>query len=209
MLKLAKKIKRIFVKYRFTQRHDIEGRWKMIETLLPSSPHWFLDIGTNNGDTQKRLASKGHYALGLEVDRKATSPVMPRNTAVMVTRVVPETFLRMPRFDCVIMLSVFHRIWALQDPETAKAILKAAASKAPMMIFEGCSRHARYTNNGKSPAPEFDDLNLEQSLKWHQSLLEEIIPGAKVTYIGSAETIHTKDPRPLYHITGIPSPVQG
>jgi hypothetical protein len=201
MFKLFSKKKEIpAVKYQFTDRHNIDKRWKMIEPFLPEGPSWFLDIGTNNGNTQVRLAAKGHFALGLEVDRDSTSQNMPANTAVMITEVTPKTFSKMPKFDGIFMLSVFHRIWALQSPEQAIAIIAEAFKKADIIIFEGCSRHSRYTAGGTSSPPEFEDLNLEQSLKWHEETLRKAAPSSSITYIGSNDTIYTKDPRPLFLI---------
>lgn len=191
-------LKRSYQNCDFPTRHNLQARWNLIEPVLPKDTGWFLDIGSNNGDTLKRLAAMGHFAIGLEVDKSAAATLLPDNTAIMITEVNTDTFLRMPRFSGMFLLSVFHRIWALQGPEAAKAILKAAGKSTGLLIFEGCSRHARYTNNEKSPAPEFKDMDIQDSVNWHMNLLKTTIANSSVSLIGVTETLKTSDPRPLF-----------
>jgi hypothetical protein len=184
----------------FPGRHNLDARWELIENILPKESNWFLDIGSNNADTLKRLTAKGHFGVGLEVDKDAAAKTLPDNAAMMITEVNAETFVRIPRFFGMFLLSVFHRIWALQGPDSAKDVLKAAGENSDFLIMEGCSRHARYTNKSTSPAPEFTDMNIQDSMEWHINLLTTLIPGSSVSFIGVTKTVRTNDPRPLFAI---------
>lgn len=184
----------------FPARHNLDARWALIEAALPRQPSWFLDVGANNGDTQKRLTSLGHYSLGIEVDPAAANRDLPAGAAMMVASVTPQMLEHMPKFTGVFMLSVFHRMWDLHGESFATEVLTRAIQKSEFLIFEGCSRHARYLTQRRSKAPPFSDLNEVESIRWHTDLLSQIVPSSAVKFIGITKTVKTFDPRPLFYV---------
>jgi hypothetical protein len=181
----------------FSSRHDLESRWRLIAPQLPAAPRWFLDVGTNNGDTLRRLASAGHFGIGLEVARESAPEALPDNAAAMITRVTAATLECAPAFDGIFMLSVFHRIWAVQGPGDARAALRAAARRTRLLVFEGSSRHGRWTDGGQA-APGFDDMNADASVEWHRALLAESGEAPTVECLGITYSLKTREPRPLF-----------
>lgn len=181
----------------FSSRHDLESRWRLIVPQLPVAPRWFLDVGTNNGDTLRRLASVGHFGVGLEVARESAPEALPDNAAAMITRVTATTLECAPAFDGIFMLSVFHRIWAMQGPDEARAVLCAAARRTRLLVFEGSSRHGRWTDAGQA-APGFDDMNADESIEWHRTLLADSSEGSRVDCLGITYSLKTREPRPLF-----------
>ncbi len=184
----------------FSLRHDLESRWRLIAPRLPAAPRWFLDIGTNNGDTLRRLAAGGHFAVGIEVSRESAPESVPDNAAVMIANVTAAALANAPAFDGVFMLSVFHRIWAIQGPVEARAVLHAAIGRSPLLFFEGSSRHDRWTDLGRS-APGFDDMDVSASIGWHAGLLAEGRAEVSVDLLGVTHSLKTREPRPLFAVT--------
>jgi hypothetical protein len=184
----------------FSARHDLESRWQLIAPRLPPPPRWYLDIGTNNGDTLRRLSALGNFGIGLEVSRESAPATVPENAAVMITSVTADSLSHAPAFDGIFMLSVFHRIWAIQGPDEARAVLRAAISRAPLLFFEGSCRHGRWNDLGQR-APEFDDMNVESSVAWHHALLEESHGGLSVELLGVTSSLRTREPRPLFIVS--------
>jgi hypothetical protein len=184
----------------FSNRHDLDSRWRLIEARLPPAPHWYLDVGTNNGDTLRRLAKLGNFAVGLEVSRESAPRIVPDNAAVMIANVTADTLRVVPRFDGVFMLSVFHRIWAIQGSDAACAVLRAAAGRHPLLFFEGSSAHRRWCDLGQ-PAPEFEDMNADASIAWHARLLAEASRDAAVEFLGVTQSLKTREPRPLFMVS--------
>lgn len=184
----------------FSTRHDLDSRWQLIAARLPSAPGWYLDIGTNNGDTLRRLSGLGHCSLGLEVSRESAPGSVPDNSAVMIANVTASMLHSAPSFDGVFMLSVFHRIWAIQGPAEARATLGAAAGRSRLLFFEGSSRHDRWCDLGQPP-PDFRDMNAPESIAWHESLLSRARDGVAVEFLGVTHSLKTREPRPLFAVT--------
>jgi hypothetical protein len=183
----------------FSGRHDLDARWALIAPQLPPAPRWFLDVGTNNGDTLRRLAAAGHYGIGLEVARESAPAALPDNAAAMITRVTAETLDAAPDFAGIFLLSVFHRIWAIQGPDAARAVLGAAARRSPLLLFEGSSAHGRWTDLGQ-PAPRFADRDANDCIAWHRALLSECCAGGSVESLGVTHSLKTREPRPLFAV---------
>jgi hypothetical protein len=188
----------------FSTRHDLESRWRLIAPRLPPAPRWFLDVGTNNGDTPRRLAALGHFALGIEVARESAPASMPDNAAVMIAQVTSGSLARAPSFDGVFMLSVFHRIWAIQGPDEARAVLRAAIGRAPLLFFEGSSRHDRWCDLGRPPPP-FADMQESASVDWHADLLANGHGDVSVDFLGLTHSLKTREPRPLFAVSRQPA----
>jgi hypothetical protein len=184
----------------FSARHDLDSRWRLIAPRLPPAPRWYLDIGTNNGDTLRRLSELGNFGLGLEVARDSAPTIVPDNAAVMITNLTATALINAPAFDGMFMLSVFHRIWAIQGPNEARAILRAVIGRCSLLFFEGCSRHERWIDRGQR-APEFEDMSVESSIAWHAALFKEEHRDVSVEFLGVTHSLRSREPRPLFMVS--------
>ena len=184
----------------FSGRHDLDGRWALIAPRLPPAPRWYLDIGTNNGDTLRRLAARGDFAVGIEVARESAPATVPDRAALMIAQVDSATLDAAPAFEGVFLLSVFHRIWAIQGPDQAREVLRAAVRRCRILFFEGSSRHGRWTDLGQA-APEFEDMSEAGSVDWHRRLLGGSQDGVTVEFLGITHSLKTREPRPLFVLT--------
>ena len=182
---------------RFSQRMDLNKRWEYIARVLPPSPAWALDIGANDGDTLRRLANAGYYALGIEVMPIKTIEILP-GTAIMNLNITSEILAGMPRFDVIFFLSVLHRIYCLQGAEAAERTLTAASLKTDILIIEGSSSHARY--KGKmNQRLAFTDMDLESCIDWHREFFNKSTGGRfSVAHIGTNYSLKSGEPRPTF-----------
>ena len=197
MKKIIKKIARKFgmLGVNFQKRHKgVEKRWEILSEYLPEKESWVLDIGSNYGDTSIRCAKMGHYTIGIEPFKeffRSSHKKAFGRVAFMNESASPDFFEKLIKFDVIFMLSVFHRMWALNGPEYAKKCLKYSLQKSNIILFEGSTRLERYNSNSKFELPDFNDLDIEASILWHKSIFDKICDkNWKIEYLGNVN--HTK-----------------
>lgn len=190
-------------KLEFQESHlGIEDRWLIISRHLPDQKSWILDVGSNLGDTAGRVAERGHIVIGVEAERHLVEraiKLVPPNVALMTGRVDPDFFRTMPRFDVVLLLSVLHRIWAVNGRRFAEECLTACIEKSDRVLIEGAVRHQRYTQYGEE-APGFESNNLDAAVAWHVQWLGGLAMSSSLTvnYLGHVAASAREPRRPLF-----------
>jgi hypothetical protein len=100
-----------------------------------------LDIGCNVGFYVIESAKLGHFATGLDSPIYAHALTTVKNAlqldnvASIGLRLNPENVVTLPRFDCVIMLQVFHHLCATYGTEAGLAMLREIYGKARRKLF--------------------------------------------------------------------------
>lgn len=198
-LRFWRKKKRI----QFQEKHKgIEKRWQILSPYLPNKSSWLLDVGSNLGDTCNRASALGHYVVGLEPDEVIFRRALEnknKQTAFFQMGVDPELIKTMPNFDAIFLLSVIHRIWAINGQDVAEKCLQALIEKTDLIFIEGSMRHQRYEEFGNVP-PSFESNNLDECIVWHKEWLKKLIPNDTWEIIELGYVPHTiKEPhRPLF-----------
>lgn len=183
---------------RFASRMNLDDRWAYVSKALPAKPAWILDVGTNDCDTLFRLGRSGYCALGLEAFPLEMDRPLSKGLAIMHLEVNPTVIESMPSFDAILLLSVFHRIYALQGPETAMNVLSSFSKKTRRLILEGASSHARYTDKGEA-APPFKDMDEISCIGWHMEIFQQATGNQfAVQHIGTNYSLRTGEPRPSF-----------
>lgn len=160
----------------FSGVHDVESRWKLVAPYLPSSASWMLDIGSNDGDTCRRAALLGHYVLGVEVQKNEVEQAcrfVDKNVAYMFANVTPSYISSLPKFDVIFLLSVIHRMWAINGREYAEECIRECFNKADLLVIEGVVTYRRYTDKGQPP-PDFQDSDVVSGVAWHEKWLTDL-----------------------------------
>lgn len=118
-------------------------RWRMIRNEIPSEPLSVLDIGCNTGYYSVNLAEMGHFVTALDnsffalIVFYAKEALKLNNLSSCSMRLDPDNVYSLPRYDCVLLLSVFHH-WCLEYGQNkALSMLDAVYDRADrMLIFE-------------------------------------------------------------------------
>ena len=201
-------------KSEFQESHfGIEERWSIISNHLPERKSWILDVGSNLGDTARRAAELGHVVVGVEAERRLVEraiKIVPPMVALMTGTVTPEFFRVMPRFDVVFLLSVLHRIWAVQGRRFAEDCLNACLEKTDRIIVEGAIRHQRYSEYGRE-VPEFESSDIEAAVAWHTRWFTDLAepPAWNVQYLGRVPASAKEPHRPLFLLSSTRSQDHG
>ena len=174
-------------------------RWDVFSQHFPKEKGSVLDIGCNVGFFSFKSAEAGHFAYGVEYHR---SNILICNSIKSATNTKNVTFLRhfidpdfiekMPAFDTVINLSVFHHWVKAYGLDRAKEMMKVLASKCNCMVFE-----TGQSDEYGSQWPEVLSFMGDTPSEWIESFLKEI--GFKdVKNIGTFSTGLTATKRDLF-----------
>lgn len=194
---------------KFQNKHaSFEKRNSLIGDRLPPAPAWVLDVGSNTGFTTKYLGALGHYAIGIEkmkAEYKNAHNNAGETSAFLRADVSPAFFRHSPHWSAILLLSVLHRIYALDGEETMRSVFACCAEKTDVLFVEGSTRHARYTDQGQ-PAPDFVEHEIASAGAWHEALFNEVL-GSNWQLESKHVLEHTKkEPhRILYHLTKMPT----
>lgn len=122
------------------KRVDTKERWKIIERELDPDAENLLDIGCNEGEITKYAADAGLFSLGIErtsitVD-EAERATRPRTTCYFLNETVdPVISTKLPEFDAMLLLTVFHH-WEDQfGSEDAEQMFKDLCEKTNQLFF--------------------------------------------------------------------------
>lgn len=119
-------------------------RFEAFAPSLPDGPISVLDIGCNEGYFVFRMAERGGTCIGIDGDRNAVMVAEARAKLQLVPNALFANFPvehsnveGLPRFDVVILLSVFHHWVRHQGRESAEDLFAGLASHAGRyMVFE-------------------------------------------------------------------------
>jgi SAM-dependent methyltransferase len=165
----------------FRSRHSsFDERNNLIASLLTKRPSWILDIGSNVGDTSNDLADRGHYVVGIEKfapERQIAAQNAAAGAAFLRASVTPEFIRLMPQWDCILLLSVLHRIYAFEGERYMLDVLQECGKKTDRLFIEGSCRHERYTDQGKPP-PDFVSLDVDSASEYHAKIFHRALGDA-------------------------------
>jgi|TARA_Y100000294_G_scaffold175100_1_gene194471 O-antigen chain-terminating methyltransferase len=151
-------------------------RWKAIVPFLREVKGSVLDIGCNIGYFSFMASKEGCISFGVEADNfnitcchAIKAETLAKNCMFMKKKVDMDFVRKMPFFDVILSLSVFHHWVKSYGDQQAIEMMKILASKCRAMIFEtgqsnesGTKWHHKLFFMGKNPD------------KWIQSFLYEI-----------------------------------
>jgi len=180
------------------RRAGMEYRDKIISQELQNlkKDSLVLDIGSNAGEVSAFLTSLGYSVIGFEPDtdvwkisvKKKIKNCRLYNSELDLSKIKDQ------RATAAVLLSVFHRIWALKGPQAAKVELKKIAENVDIILFEGSSHLQRYGQI----KPPFESNDVDNCHNWHMKIFHEILPNWKVEFIDSIPHTSTEPLRLFY-----------
>ncbi len=176
-----------------------EDRWDVFSKHIPQTKGSVLDIGCNIGYFSFKSAELGHFAYGIESDHfnitscNAIKSVHNVQNAMFLKHLMDPDFVsKMPSFDTIINLSVFHHWVKVYGEAQAKGMMKNLASKCSCMIFE-----TGQPNEIGSQWPKILSFMGDAPDAWIAAFLKEI-GFTQVEMIGTFPTGLTKTDRYLF-----------
>ncbi|MGB0966702.1 MAG: hypothetical protein ACPGUX_00835 [Halocynthiibacter sp.] len=186
-----------------TKHKNFNERNQLIADSLPHDNSWVLDVGSNTGYTSRFLSDLGHFVLGvekMEPEYKAAQEIQGPTTAFMNINASPEFFQNGPHWSAILLLSVLHRMYALEGEEFMRGALLECAHKTDNLFIEGSTSLKRYIGS-KSPKPAFSHLDVESSDAWHREMFSEVLGDAWEVQSQNVLNHTEREPhRILYHI---------
>lgn len=166
----------------------VENKWNMIAANLPKTTGSLLDIGCSEGFFTRNSARLGWFAWGIDTldyaiyyAIKSAEKESLKTAFFSLGEMNLEVAKNLPKYDVIILASVFQEICSTYGMETGYSIfdyiLKACKS---MLFFESNATNQKYGCD----EPIFDKNNdLSSVEKWVNMLVERTF-GWKVAYIG-------------------------
>ncbi|MDA8830937.1 tetratricopeptide repeat protein [Planktomarina temperata] len=180
------------------RRAGIKYRYDLISNVLQGLENnsLILDIGSNAGEVSEFIASLGFSVIGFEPDPKVWNISISKN--ISNCRLYNSEFdtekINGGPAEAALLLSVFHRIWALKGSQAAIQELLKISENVQLIIFEGSSHLQRY---GKRP-PRFGSNDLDQCNRWHMDLFKKVLPHWTCQFIDHVPHTSTEPLRPFY-----------
>ena len=120
---------------------SVKERWKAISSEFTDEHACVMDIGCNLGFYCVSSAKLGHLAIGVDMPNYANT-LMIIKKALKLTNIVsigmklsPENVSTLPRVDYLIMLQIFHHLYAAYGLESSLEILKTVYEKFDKKFF--------------------------------------------------------------------------
>lgn len=118
-------------------------RWDAVSPHIPESKGAVLDIGCNIGYFSFKCAELGHFAYGVDYHRynvlicSSIKHRMQSNNTLFMRHFIDLEFLeKMPKYDTIINLSVFHHWVKRFGTENAEKMMVVIGTKCDCLIFE-------------------------------------------------------------------------
>lgn len=167
-----------------------EQRWELISSHLDERDQSLLDIGCNIGQLTRYAADKGLLSLGIDPLQRAIASAREANhdvphLAFMRSEVTPETVAKIPSFDVILCLSVYHYWMEFYGEAAAWSLVERLIARSRRkFFFEPASLLKKY---GAHPPPGVADLHREGLADYHVRRLREAA-GAGWTVLQLGET---------------------
>ena len=170
----------------------------MIRGAIPSGSSSLLDIGSNLGDFTALSAASGLWSVGIERTEALVHESRRRHRNVqnchfICSELDPPTAKKLPRFDVLLLLSVYHRWHAGYGPERAVQMLKdLTAATGRLVIFEGPSRTSRY----KTDKPDFTSNDETSVTEYYSAFLKTHLGpmSSAIRLLGKAPCVGEREP---------------
>jgi len=209
-IKLLRKLRRRYVPtplYQSKRTLGTEQRWQMIGAQLDENDRSLLDIGCNLGIFTRQAAERGLLALGLDRLPRAVAKATRQNEnvdglAFMQFELTPDTLAKLPAFDVVMCLSVFHYWIAAYGEATAWLMIRRLIKKTQRkFFFEPASIRKKYGLN----APEgMNDLDRDWLVRYHlERLTEAAGSDRQATYLGETACLGPETFRLMFLVSKV------
>jgi SAM-dependent methyltransferase len=191
--------------YQAKRSQATEQRLDLISARLDERDQSLLDIGCNLGRMTRFAADKGLLALGIDSGRRPIADACEANRdvphlAFMRSEITPEMVTKLPSFDVILCLSVYH-YWMELYGETAawSMVTRLIERSRRKFFFEPASLLKKY---GAHPPPGVADLDREGLLDYHMTRLREAAgAGWTVTHLGETPALGPESFRLLFLVT--------
>lgn len=157
------------------QRIDNQKRWSFIKPHI-SNHDTCLDVGCASGYFTAKCANEGLLTIGLD-DLSQSSERLQNawkrgdipNVAFGNWRIKPDNVQNIPRFDVILLMSIYHHFVKAYGIADANYMVKELGKKSDILIFEMPAY--RWTARPLTiKADSIDGKNTNYSLSNHQDL---------------------------------------
>lgn len=132
--------------YQTHKRVDNDHRWDLIQDSIDPDDHNILDIGCAEGLFTSHLANAGLFAIGIDkttprLSAAQRSAEFDEGIGFVEYEISPDTIHKLPEFDIVLLLTVYHHWWrdygyGWEDAEKMLQMLVANSGKLVIEIPE-------------------------------------------------------------------------
>jgi SAM-dependent methyltransferase len=165
-------------------------RLELISAGLDERDQSLLDVGCNLGLMTRFAADKGLFALGIDSGQRAIIAASEANRdvphlAFMHSEITPEMVAKLPSFDVILCLSVYHYWMSIYGEATAWSMVARLIERSRRkFFFEPASLLKKY---GPNPPLGVADLDRDGLANYHLTQLKKAA-GAGWTVIHIGET---------------------
>lgn len=180
------------------RRTDVEHRYELIKEAIEHDGESLLDIGCAEGYLTTKFAEDGYFALGIDLsvsrlNRARKSNPDPTSPQFIYLEITPDNIGKLPEFNVVLLLTVYHHWTDAFGIESAEQMLKILASKTDVLFFEPPGKELPGIS---ARADEFPSIE-----EYYQSYLEELFPeDVDVGYLGTASYVGEGRTDPVFAI---------
>jgi len=206
LLRLALFLKR-FVKngfkiprYQTDMRVDTEYRWSLIIDHIDEDDKNVLDVGCADGFLTSKFREEGLFCVGVDraehmLDLARSENRYTNGIGFMKYDVTPESVTKFPKFDVVLLLTVYHHWIDAFGVDASETMLQHLMERSEKLLFQ-------------PPGRELEDglpMDSEDTIvEYHRNYLERIShEDAEVIHIRTTEYQGGKRQDPLYLINSI------
>jgi len=182
-----------------------EQRWQMIGAHLDEGDQSLLDIGCNLGRMTRYAADRGLFALGIDPQQRAIASAREANHDVpylsfMRTEITPATMPKIPSFDVILCLSVYHYWMKLYgETEAWSMVARLIERSRRKFFFEPASLLKKY---GPHPPPGVLDLDRDGLVDYHLTGLRAAAGSCwTVMHLGESACLEPEPFRLLFFLT--------
>lgn len=171
----------------YQDKRDSEQNWQMIESQIGDSRN-ALDVACDAGFYSLKLAQMGLFVVGFDILasslKKATQDAQKKGLSndvyFLEMALTPENVLKLPQFDSILCLSVYHHFFRLYGEENAKEMIRNLFRISKKQLFLQIPSKIGKYGNGFSI-----DFNGDKDLteKYIRDIFLEVSE-SKVVYIG-------------------------
>lgn len=160
----------------------------MILNELDYDDRSLVDIGCNAGVLTRQAARHGLFSVGIDGNREAISFARKKTEAeerlsFMLWKMTPDDLGKIPEFDVVLLLSVYHQWVALYGNDEAGLMLRNVSGKCRRkLFFEPASIQRKYGVYKQN----FVDGDERSVVEFNVQMISDVT-GLKVRFLGRSE----------------------
>jgi len=201
--KIKKNFLEKFKPFHKWRRTDNLERWQSISPHINSTDQTCLDIGCASGFFTSKMADLGLLSVGIDVRKNRIKHARKifrdkERCSFMLLELSPNNISKLPNFDVILLLTVYHHWCYHYGRENAEKMLRYLADVSNKIIFEPPGKESsKFSEVGNRPMK-----NGESIVEYYISLLNKIfVNRVDVKYIGTTH-YHTDKSRndPLFLI---------